>query len=85
MASLPVVLWSQRWVAPIFSENQTIHLADLRSTAFKEATEGCNIEKFELSGPDVRELAKDFSNILGEAAKHGDFTSVLSPEREFVM
>lgn len=85
MASLPVVLWDQQWVAPIFPEDQTISLADLKSTAFKEATEGCNVEKFELRGPNVLELAKSFLNILGEAAIHGDFTSVLSPQRDFVM
>ena len=84
--SLPVVLWTQQWVAPNFPEDQIIPLADLRSTAFREATEGSNnVEKFELGGPDVRELATAFSNKLGEAAEHGDFTSVLSPQRDFVM
>ena len=84
--SLPVVLWTQQWVAPNFPEDQIIPLADLRSTAFREATEGSNnVEKFELRRPNVRELATAFSNRLGEAAEHGDFTSVLSPQRDFVM
>lgn len=85
MASLPVLPWSQQWIAPVFHENQTIPLDDLKSTAFREATEGGDVEKFELRGTDVRDLAKAFSNILGEAAKDGDFTSVLSPQRDFVM
>lgn len=84
-ASLPSVLWSQQWVAPIVPENKTIPLADLRSSAFREATEGRDVEKFELRGTNVRELAKSFSDILGEAAKCGDFTSVLSPQRDFLM
>ena len=85
MASFPVILWNQQWIAPTFPDDQTISLADLRTTAFREATEGHNVEKFELRGSDVRELAKAFLNILGEAAGHGDFTSVLSPQRDFVM
>ena len=84
-APLPTVLWSQQWVAPIIPENQTIPLADLRSTAFREANEGHNVGRFELRGADVQELAKSFSDILGEAAKCGDFTSVLSPQRDFFM
>jgi hypothetical protein len=85
MASIPNVLWGQQWVAPVFPEHQTIPLAELRSTAFREATEGCDMEKFELRGSDVCEIVKAFSNILGEAAKSGDFTSVLSPQHDFVM
>jgi hypothetical protein len=84
-ASLPTVLWNQPWVAPVFPEDRTIPLADLKSTAFREASDGRNIEKFELRGPDVRELAKALSNVLGEAAEKGDFTSVLSPQRDFFM
>jgi hypothetical protein len=85
MASLPDVLWSQQWTAPIIPEDQIIPLADLRTTAFGEATQGSDVEKFELQGPDVRELAKAFSDVLAKAAEHRDFTSVLSPQREFVM
>lgn len=85
MASIPNVLWGQQWVAPVFSEDQTIPLAELKSVAFKEATEGCDMEKLDLRGSDVRELAKAFSNLLGEAAVNGDFTSVLLPARDFVM
>lgn len=72
-------------MAPVFPEDRTIPLDDLKSTAFKDATDGGNVEKFELIAPNVRELAKAFSNELGKAAEIGDFTSVLSPEREFVM
>jgi hypothetical protein len=85
MASLPVVLWGRRWVAPTFPESKIIPMADLKSVAFREATEGYNVEKFELRGLDVRELAKDFLDTLAEAARRGDFTSVLSPQRDFVM
>lgn len=85
MASLPDVLWSQQWSAPIIPEDRIIPLADLRTTAFGEATRGCNEEKFELRGPDVRELAKALSDVLAKAAEHRDFTSVLSPRREFFM
>lgn len=85
MATLPVILWNRPWVAPVYPEDQTIPLADLRSTAFIEANEGCDAEKFELRGADVRELAKAFSNLLGKAAELGDFTHILSPEREFVV
>lgn len=84
-ASLPVVLWNQPWVTPAFPEDQAIPLADLRSTAFKEATEGSNTEKFELRGSDVREFTKAFSNALSKAVEHGDFTTILLPQREFVM
>ena len=84
-ASLPTVLWNQQWVAPVFPDDQTISLADLKETAFREATDGHNVDKFELRGPDVRDLAKAFSNVLGEAAENRDFTSVLSPQRDFVM
>lgn len=84
-ATLPTVLWNPQWVAPVFPQDRTITLDDLKSTAFKDATDGGNVEKFELIAPNVRELAKAFSNELGKAAEIGDFTSVLSPEREFVM
>jgi hypothetical protein len=82
---MPDVLWGQQWVAPVVPENEKISVAELRPTAFREANEGCNIEKFELYGSDVRELARAFSNILGEAAGRQDFTHVLSPQRDFVM
>ena len=64
MASLPIVLWNQQWIAPTFPEDQTIPFVDLRTSTFREATEGHNIEKFDLLGSDVRELAKSFKNIL---------------------
>ena len=85
MVSIPNVLWGQQWVAPVFPEDQTIPLAELKSMAFKEATEGCDVEKFDLQGSNVCELAKAFSNLLGEAAVSGDFTLVLLPTRDFVM
>ena len=82
-ASIPDILWVRRWAAPVFSESEIIPLADLRLTAFMEATAGSVVEKLEVHGSDVRELARSFLNMLGEAAKRGDFTSVLSPERAF--
>jgi hypothetical protein len=85
MASLPDVLWSQQWTAPVIPEDKIIPLADLRTTAFGEATQGCNVENFEIRGPDVHELAKAFSAVLAKAAENRDFTSVLSPQREFIM
>ena len=42
------------------------------------------MEKFDLQGSDVHELAKAFSNLLGEAAV-SDFPWVLLPTRDFVM
>ena len=54
-------------------------MANLKSMAFSEVTEGCNIEKFELSGANVHKLVKAFVDMLGKASRHGDFTSVLSP------
>ena len=70
---------------PIFLEDQTTPLAELKSVAFKEAAEGCDMEKLNLRGSDVHELAKAFSNLLGEAAVSGDFTLVLLLAHDFVM
>ncbi|KAF8240018.1 hypothetical protein L208DRAFT_1556606 [Tricholoma matsutake] len=82
-ASIPEVLWVHQWVAPVFLESETIPLADMRSLAFREATVGSNVEKLEIRGSDVHALAQAFLNMLGEAVKRGDFTSVLLPQREF--
>ncbi|KAF8220309.1 hypothetical protein L208DRAFT_1334555, partial [Tricholoma matsutake] len=78
-------LWAQPWVAPTFPVNKRIPLTKLRPTAFKEATKGYDAEKFELCRSDVRELAQEFLNILGEAAERQDFTNVLSPQHEFII
>lgn len=72
-----------QWAAPVFLESKAIPLADVRSTAFREATVGSDVEKLEIHGSDVHALAQAFLNMLGEAVKRGDFTSVLLPQREF--
>ncbi|KAF8230858.1 hypothetical protein L208DRAFT_1473398, partial [Tricholoma matsutake] len=82
-ASIPEVLWVHQWAVPVFLKSKTIPLADMKSTAFREATVGSDVEKLEIRGSDVRALAQAFLNTLGEAVKRGDFTSVLLPQREF--
>lgn len=86
----PSSIWSSRWTPGrgryegLFSPEL---LAEIVYDAAAENTSASALERdgLEVRGRDITDLAVSFSNILGDAAKAGDFTNVLAAERSFLM
>lgn len=53
--------------------------------AYEAATSGLTVDPLEVPGQDVKALTTTFSHLLAEAAKEGDFTDILTPDRYFNM
>lgn len=84
---IPPAIWTTQWV-PIESRHTGLHSIDigtLLESVCSAANNGIVWVDLEVSGPDVASLAAQFKTMLGDAVDSGDFTSILLPERSFVM
>jgi hypothetical protein len=79
------VIWTTEWV-PIEGHHAGLYsLETLLENVCSAANSGIIWDDLEVCGPDIKGLVAKFKAMLGDAVDSGDFTSVLSPERSFVM
>jgi hypothetical protein len=82
---VPAAIWTTDWV-PIEGRHAGLYSAEtLLDNVCSAANSGIIGDDLEVRGPDVGSLTAKFKAMLGDAVDSGDFTSVLSPERSFVM
>ncbi|KAJ3510799.1 hypothetical protein NLJ89_g4471 [Agrocybe chaxingu] len=78
---VPATLWSTRWSPP--ETDDLISISELDSSFFEVAAGEDNMEKLELSGQNVAELAEQLRLVISQAVTRKDFSKVLSSTREF--
>ena len=78
-------IWAQPWTPPIISEDDIVPIYDIKARAFEEASAGVDFDSFQLRGCSVRELIKALCSALETSVEEGDFTSILSSNRDFIM
>jgi hypothetical protein len=80
---LPPRIWAAQWSSHLPPGNPKFTMEYLTNEVLVEATKGQTARRFVLRGPDVPALAISLKKKLAAAA--GDFTNILSTERDFLM
>lgn len=81
---LPPTLWSQPWT-PSFNHNQMLTVNDLPNGVFDAATDNSIVSDFHVRGSSMTDLIQAFVTKIESALETGDFTDILTPDREFIM
>ena len=82
---IPSSIWKVPFVPHVGQYSGLFKFDDMAQDAYEAATSGLTVDPLEVHGQDVKALAATFSHLLAEAAKEGDFTNILAPERAFNM
>lgn len=90
---LPGILWQVpfiptpgRYAGMLHSESLlSSEYQPLAEDAYELASDGVRADDLSLEGTSVADLAQTFKKRIGEAIKANDFTSILSPGRNFMM
>lgn len=83
-STLPTQLWNGRWQAQQSSGVITFE-DSLSELVFAQAVEETDSPDLLIAGVSVDELAQGLVKEIAIALKDGDFTKILSPDREFTM
>ncbi|KAJ3511111.1 hypothetical protein NLJ89_g4285 [Agrocybe chaxingu] len=78
---IPATLWSTQWSPP--ETNDLVLISELDTSFFDVAAGEDDMEKLELCGQNVMELAEQLRLAISQAVTRKDFSKVLSPTREF--
>ena len=82
---VPAAIWTTEWV-PIEGRYAGVFFSEtLLENVCAAANSGIIWDDLEVCGPDVGSLIAKFKAMLGDAVDDRDFTSVLLPERSFVV
>lgn len=75
--------------SPIFHPQGLYTLETLSGRVYEAATCGISLprseRKLELAGDSLASLVTALEEALGDSVDRGDFTSILLPQREFIM
>jgi hypothetical protein len=82
---IPNAVWKDVWAPQPGPYTGFFSVARIADDVYATATDGDFVEDLDVRASSMQGLVEAFKTILGDAAKGGDFTHVLCPERAFYM
>jgi len=82
---IPSAIWKDIWTPQPGPYAGFFSVASIADDVYAAATDGIFVEDLNVRAPSMSDLVKTFKAMLGDAAKDGDFTHILSPECTFYM
>ena len=82
---IPSAIWKDLWIPQPGPYPGFFSIASIADDVYAAATSGSFVEDLDVRAPSMSDLVKTFKTMLADAAKDGDFTHILSPERTFYM
>lgn len=82
---IPSAIWKDLWTPQPGPYADFVSVASIADDMYAAATSGIFVEDLDVHVPSMSDLVKTFKTMLGDAAKDGDFTHILSPEHTFYM